>query len=119
MTKKLALILAAMTWLVAGHATPAWSFWQKGNDLVEDCTSDNDSNVLTCLGYVMGVADMIDANSTLDISGFSPICIPSETVTVGQLRRVVVKYLNSHPEKTHDPAVVLVVVALREAFPCQ
>ncbi len=49
MTKKLALILAAMTRLVAGHATPAWSVWKEGNALVEDCTSDNDWEVVGCL----------------------------------------------------------------------
>jgi hypothetical protein len=119
MTKKLALILAAMTWLVAGHATPAWSLWMEGNALVEDCTSDNDWDVLVCSSYVIGVADMIEVNSSLEISGFSPICIPTTRVTGGQLRRVVVNYLNAHPEETHMAAVVLVIAALREAFPCQ
>ena len=119
MTKKLALIFAAMTWLVAGHATPAHSIWKNGNDLVRECTSDNPSGVIACINYVIGVADMIDVIFQLEISGSAPICIPSERVSGVQLERVVVNYFDSHPEETHNPAVVLVIVALREAFPCQ
>ncbi len=55
----------------------------------------------------------------LETTGFVPVCIPTERVSLGQLGRVVVKYLKDHPEEEHDAAVVLVVVALREAFPCE
>ena len=117
MTKKLALIFAATTWLVAGQATPARSVWYEGNALFEDCMSNNYSDLIACYHYVMGVADMVDTLGEIEVSGFSPICIPTK-VSVGQLGRVVQSYLNVHPEKTHMKAVVLVVSALREAFPC-
>ncbi len=117
---KLILMLAVTTWLVVGHTTPAWSVWKKGNDLVEDCTSEDPWQEIACANYVIGVADMISAGFTREVYGtFSPICIPTKTVTGRQLQRVVRKYLIAHPEETHNPTVVLVVLALREAFPCQ
>jgi Rap1a immunity proteins len=44
-------------------------------------------------------------------------CLPDGTGSE-QAIRIVVKYLNSHPEKLHKDAHILVVEALREAFPC-
>lgn len=59
-----------------------------------------------CQGTVEGVAVA------------SPIiCLP-EGVTVHQEIRVVVKYLQGHPEKLHLRSTSLVESALSEAFPC-
>ena len=38
-------------------------------------------------------------------------------VTVNQTCHVVGRYLDAHPERWHEPAVILVVDALNEAFP--
>jgi hypothetical protein len=38
-------------------------------------------------------------------------------VTPGQIFAIVAKYLNNHPEKWNEPAVILVVEAIKEAFP--
>jgi hypothetical protein len=49
---------------------------------------------------------------------FTPAaCIPS-TAKLGQLMRVVTKYLEEHPEQLHLAAAGLVYNALIEAFPC-
>lgn len=45
------------------------------------------------------------------------MCVPPE-VQLGQEVKVVVKYLNDHPEKLHTNAVPLVQGALEIAFPC-
>ncbi len=45
-------------------------------------------------------------------------CYP-ETVAVHQLTRVVIRYLEQHPETLHLHPVLTVTQALREAFPCQ
>jgi hypothetical protein len=47
----------------------------------------------------------------------SPI-LPAE-VTNGQIVLVFVKYLEVHPERLHKPANLLLVEALRKAFPCK
>ncbi len=119
MMKRLSLMLATLTWLVAGQVSPAWAaYWIKGNAFVDHCLSDDARSEAYCFAYVAGVADMVGSISVPMVSGFTAVCFPDET-TLGQLNRVVVKYLKAHPEETHEPAVVLVTVALREAFPCQ
>jgi hypothetical protein len=45
-------------------------------------------------------------------------CLP-ERSSVLQLARVVVKWLQNHPEKLHEHPGVLVYAALHDAFPCQ
>jgi hypothetical protein len=48
------------------------------------------------------------------------ICLPKEKPqTVGQLARIVVKYLEDNPKQLHEPAASLATVALSKAFPCK
>jgi len=44
-------------------------------------------------------------------------CAP-EGVTDGQAMKVVLRFLDNHPERLHQPALTLAVVALQEAWPC-
>ncbi len=44
-------------------------------------------------------------------------CTPERT-TLGQIAAVVSKYLNAHPEQWNQAAYLLVLLALKEAFPC-
>jgi len=60
-----------------------------------------------CLGLVEGVAFS------------SPEVCTSSDVTHGQGARVVLKYLNDHPEKLNLRRDRLVEVALAQAFPCE
>lgn len=60
-----------------------------------------------CRGMVEGVSDT------------SPKICPGGNVTFGQEFRVVVKYLQDHPEELHLPNTALVEKALAKAFPCQ
>lgn len=60
------------------------------------------------MGYIQGIAD------ALDNDGF---CLP-RNYAAGELKEVVVKYLNDHPEKLHESRGVVVGVALHNAFPC-
>jgi hypothetical protein len=45
------------------------------------------------------------------------VCYPQQA-TSGQIARVIVKYLNDHPEKLHEDYRVLSVEALQKAWPC-
>lgn len=67
--------------------------------------SDGAVEEAIAIGYVTGVADA------------SPNCIPDE-VTVGQLSKIILQYLEAHPEKRQLPAVTLVTTAISEKFPC-
>jgi hypothetical protein len=121
------LFLAATPFV---HAT-ATTF--DGNELLSKCeaaerwvthqgTDDDPANGSYCLGFIDGV--MLLATDTtvrlVDSDHRSSLpCAPAEGLTTGQAMRVVLKYLNSHPETLHKSAQLLVVLALREAFPCK
>jgi hypothetical protein len=90
-----------------------------GNHLLPRCQAAVDSldkpgwkdahesfNAGYCLGYVEG------------ISAASPDACPGPDVTLSQLERVVVKFLQDNPEKLDRDQGVLVVMALSKAFPC-
>ena len=68
-----------------------------------------------CVNYVMGFRDMLDilSHAKLDCQ---PLRIAPE-VPNGQLIRVLVKYLQEHPERLSEPDSNLVLSALSEAFP--
>ena len=105
--------------VAAGLLWPASTFAQeglssgflKGNKLYEQCTS---SDLLFCLGYVMGVSDALKL-SALKLNLF---CSPS-SVTAHQELAVVVKYLRDHPETWNYSAASDIGVALAMAFPCK
>jgi hypothetical protein len=59
-----------------------------------------------CIGLVNGVTNA------------SPQVCPDEAVTTGQTVRVVLKYLEDHPEELHLNNAVLAEKALAKAFPC-
>ena len=91
--------------------------WLTGGQLLEDCESENYFEKGSCTGYIEGVDD--SAVTLAHWEGLAePICIPGG-VTSGQLRLVVMKHLNKHPEELHMTASSLVLKALFEAFPCE
>ena len=116
--KRLSLLLATLAWLVTGHVTSASAWWVEGHQLVEWCRSDDAGQKVLCIGYVLGVADVLDTFSTVGALGLTPVCIDQTGVSPGQLERIVMKYLDTHPEETHRPAMNLVTIALHDVFPC-
>jgi Rap1a immunity proteins len=101
----------------AGAQNPVASTYS-GNDLLRDCSDRNDGPSFSfCLGYINGLRDgVVFASVGL---GAKPSFEISEKVELGQLKDVVVKYLNEHPEERHSRAAVLVQSALVRAFPRQ
>jgi len=59
-----------------------------------------------CRGVVMGVIEV------------SPKVCPSEGVTLAQAVRIVLKFLQDHPERLHLRGSELAEDALSKAFPC-
>jgi Ssp1 endopeptidase immunity protein Rap1a len=85
---------------------------QKANGNVQD------SNY--CVGFVNGVMLMaFDESLKLGNSHAALACSPAQGVAGIQAVRIAVKYLKVHPESLHKDAHLLVVYALREAFPCK
>lgn len=91
--------------------------FKDGNDLLSHCTeSPQHAYYMYCLGYI---ASASDTHNTWAEQGVAPrrICT-SIDVTQGQLRLIVVKYLEADPAELHLTASSLVLNALIEAFPC-
>ncbi len=85
-------------------------------------TNDEYAEAAHCLGYLNGImdayADWDTLNTMRHANNQSPACVPSNT-NAQEVAMVVVKFLNDHPNKLHDPRYDLVVTALSGAYPCE
>jgi hypothetical protein len=92
---------------------PAYSGWVGGNDLLEkfEAKKDDDLGYRSGAydGYVSGVADL-----SVDV-----LWCPPKSITGGQIKKIVAKYLKAHPEMLHKNADSLVINALKKPFPCK
>jgi hypothetical protein len=80
-------------------------------ELLDKATDLTDRFVaVRAVGYLDGIADAA--------VGLGYTCYPTG-VTQAQLREVVMNYLRDHPERLNDPAPLLVLNGLFEAFPCK
>jgi hypothetical protein len=86
-----------------------------GNELWSHCSDESAYSSGLCMGFVMGIADVMGAGSA--ILG-ARVCLP-ERVNGGETRDVVKRYLELHPERRHYAAASLVLDALAQAFPCK
>ena len=105
------LIIVIM--LLASANVSAQSF-VTGHSLSENCNATESSSafnlqIAECRGYIAGVNDAMLKEGIF--------CTPIKA-TLGQLRPVVTRWLNEHPESLHFPASSLVQIALAKAFPC-
>ncbi len=73
-----------------------------GNEMLEMCRGGNTEQGV-CFGYIVGLSDGIAVLQMSLGKHWQPICKPRK-VTSHQLRDVVVKYLDDHPEKRHEVA---------------
>ena len=96
-----------------------------GNDLLIIC-GDGKKDYYSgyCAGYFVGVLHSITAIIKMlqheSRSDLADLCNKApNAVNHNQLKMVVIKYLKDHPEQLHLPQWTLVVLAVREAFPCR
>jgi hypothetical protein len=111
-----AVVLAVMMPLSA-QSRAEFGMYLSGSDLLQKCESDSVAESNTCDGYILGILDFQEALvgwSRLD----EPIFCTPDSALSGQPIKVVIKYLNEHPEKLHLAASGAVTNALGIAFPC-
>jgi hypothetical protein len=65
-----------------------------------------------CVGIIRGLVD------AAYLQPLSPFCVPDDA-TNGQMVRVVVSYIDRHPERMHLRFSALAFDALKEAWPCK
>lgn len=103
----LAALIAGSMLVSAGNALADFA---SGKDLLQWCNS-NDYEKEKCLGYIMGVADMMRYSI---VSGWKACAAPAV-----QVRDVTIQFLQLHPEYRHLDGAGLVAEAIGRAFPCQ
>jgi len=87
-----------------------------GTDLLRLCKTPEGTNQAEfCSGFILGIRDGVPL--TTNLRNAAPIFEEPSEAKQDQLKAVVVKYLNDHPEEHHKPAGLLVLFALRKAFP--
>ncbi len=96
--------------------------FKSGNDLLHDCQQPEMSSAGVCIGYILGVLDMINTEHASGRSGESlsqdgDVCLPS-TIDGWQVRDVVKKYLVDHPEARTLHASRLVWRAVAKTWGC-
>jgi Rap1a immunity proteins len=103
-------------------ANESYAATETGNDLLKSCSTPSSDEYYgferaKCLGYVLGAYDAF--NTTSRVEGNIVILCPPEDLTKGQIRDIVVKYLEENPETRHESASDLVMLALSKAYPCK
>jgi len=68
------------------------------------------------MGYILGAEDAYDLAVVLHHQA-PDYCFP-KGVTNGQTAKIVIKYLNDHPQDLQYSAGSLIVAAFTDAFPC-
>jgi hypothetical protein len=105
-------IIASLSLFAASPATPGFLV---GDDVWKSCLSSFSIDVGRCEGYISGVHDTVRAYEAWN--RIAEICSPA-TATHRELRNIVVDYINMHPDYRRAQAASVVVLALRERFPC-
>ena len=102
-----------------------------GEALLARCTSVNKigrqgvvldrnetNNLMYCLGYFAGFTGMYHNSVMLDNFKTTPYCLP-QGANWKPLARIVVDFLEKHPELLHQPQEAVTTMALTEFFPCK
>ena len=134
-----ALIVALLVAVPVHAQTTAKSISDSGNRYLDICAALekppaqwNEMDFLNsglCQGFMLGFRDGIglsiamlkhnDSSLTYlkgSIEDFA-VCTP-DNVDLGQVVRIVLKYIREHPEQAHLPSAELIVLAEFTAFPC-
>jgi hypothetical protein len=69
-----------------------------------------------CLGYLSGLLDMT-AIWEVTAGPRGVFCVP-RGVLRAHAARIVVHYLHEHAAKLHEDGAALIILAMKEAFPC-
>jgi hypothetical protein len=109
-------LLALFIALASGHSASA-QIYRSGSDLLEGCR-DLVANRETAPGVYCLATVIATRNLAQYLMESMRSCPPTET-TNGQVVRLVTKYMEDHPERLHEPHQAVILLALRETYPCK
>ena len=124
-------VVALLLLVVPGAQAARVPHEHDGNTLLEVCRdsirlddagSRGSAQVIYNSGYCEGLIDsMLDMHAAYTEVSLLPrpfFCLPKEGIRVQQGVRVVVHYLDTHPERLQLKQRNLLIEAFRNAFPC-
>ena len=116
-------MLLTVAVVVSVAPTPAGAEALRGDQFLTMLTGQTSNNVQSVvnkangMGYLQGLLDSYIVFSTRDPS-LRVYCMPTEGFSIAQARRVVIQWLEAHPQRLHEEARILIFHALADAFPC-
>ena len=113
------IALASGLALMAGSATA-----QRTNtvqELLRDCEAVGTQRATYCLGLVSGIGWILRLNCDSREVGWkpNPMLSAGGAPTLGAAKQAFMNWARANPQEWSTDAVAGVVLALREAFPCQ
>jgi len=123
--------IVVLLFLISSSAfTNGDEYKSDGNELLRDCKAnievldnpkkagqDDFIKLTSCLNILHGLLDMHEIYTQM-FNSPKIFCVP-ESVNLGQLAQVVVKYLNDNPQILHELDTLLIIKALKNAYPCK
>lgn len=104
----------AIAGLLALAALPARAeYFETGRDLYKKCKAAGTAQQVFCLGYIIGIADVMEDNP---LDGRSA-CIPKDA-SIQQVTGIVVEFLDQNRDIHDFTGESLVVQALSDKYPC-
>ena len=120
--KWLAYVIPTLTCLLFVAIPGRAANLDSGNTLAERCSQGltNDYNGGFCVGFIAGT--VVQAQNRFNPAtgtkmGPSLICMPKD-VTYEQMRKILMRYLDNHPEELNKSGVWLLLKSLQDAYPC-
>jgi hypothetical protein len=108
------LLVCSLSVVAATQDSDDYNPTNTGGDLRRALSEPAGLRSGVAFGYIQGVVNSME----LLYPDQSPSCSP-DGMTVGQMVDVVKRYLHNHPQTGHEPAVIVIATAAREAFPCE
>ena len=122
-----ALLVAVFVLAAATVSAKSSNYVFTGKDMYESCTQAvtgldktgdyDDHRFGVCAGYIAGIIDFHTVATTVESLPLDMFCLP-RNISTARVIRVVTRYLADNPDRHQDLAAYLVILALREAYPC-
>jgi len=96
----------------------------RGQSLLRMLTGESDSGLRAnldrarAMGYLQGMQESYLVTSRRSAGG-KFYCLPDRGISSARLRNLVVRWLQNHPKRLEEPAILLIFHALADEFPCR
>jgi hypothetical protein len=111
--------LAVLLILACFYPAPATAGALKGGQILAWLTAESSSTIdrARTKGYIQGMLElyMILSYRNPDLKIF---CVQKNRISTLEATDIIVKWLKKNPERLEEPASLLVLHALKDAYPC-